>query len=272
MRIANRGDVVLTGEFRNAAQGGALTLINDNGTVDTGSARVATVGGALTLEARESDASAAGDDARVIVGVPGLGSAGAAIAVRAADGISVGGPVESGGGTIALEAGVDAIEANPDGIGDLQISADIEAGAGTVQLSAGAAIQQLAGRIAAASLRSTSGGATTLEQPANAVGRFAATASGDVSLHNARTLALDASEVGGDLRIDNARSLAIADLVRVAGTATFAVAAGAIDGAGGRIVGPRSRWRPPMASARAARSRRRPGPCRRSTRPAVTCG
>ena len=48
----------------------------------------------------------------------------------------------------------------------------------------------MAGRIAAVSLRSESGGATSLERPENAIDRFAATAGGDVSLKNSRALVI----------------------------------------------------------------------------------
>ena len=102
-------------------------------------------------------------------------------------------------------------------------------------MSAGAAIQQLAGRIAAARLRSDSGTATALDQTGNAVDRFAASAAGDVSFSNSRELTLGASDIAGDLHIDNAQSVLVADQVRVVGNAALTNRAGNIDGAGGVI-------------------------------------
>ena len=237
VRVANQGDVTLLGSFRNAALGGALTLINDNGAVDTGTAKVASNAGLLTLESRESNLlTAPGDRARITIGAKGLHSAGGEIVVKAADSIHVNGHVISGGADVAIQAGLDSIEAAPDAIGDLRIAENIDTGAGELFLSAGSAIAQLAGRIAAASLRSDSGGATTLNQSNNAVHRFAASAGGNVDLNNSVALAVGPSHVGGDLRIDNAQGLSVADRVRVAGTATLTTAAGHIDGAGGRIV------------------------------------
>ncbi|MCZ6845675.1 MAG: filamentous hemagglutinin N-terminal domain-containing protein [Alphaproteobacteria bacterium] len=237
VQVFNQGDVGILGSFRNQAPGGALTLINDNGAVDTGSAAVASNAGLLTLEARESNAAAApGDRARITVGATGVRSAGGKIVVAAADSITVNGPVDSGGADAAIRAGLAAIEAVPDGIGDLRIAANLDTGAGALSLSAGSAIEQLAtGRIAAASLRSQSGGATTLNRPANAVDRFAATAGGDVGLTNSLALAIGQSDVGGNLQIDNAQAVSVAGLVDVAGTVTLTSAAGNIDGAGGRI-------------------------------------
>ncbi len=237
VHVANQGDVTLLGSFRNAAAGGALTLVNDNGAVNTGTASVASNAGLLTLEARESDPLAApGDRAHITIGAKGLHSAGGEIVVKAADNIHVNGHVISSGADVTIQAGLDSIEAAPDAIGDLRIAENIDTGAGELSLSAGSAIAQLAGRIAAASLRSESGGATTLDQTNNAVHRFAARAGGNVGLSNSVALAVGPSDVVGDLQIDNAQSLSVADLVRVGGTATLTTAAGHIDGAGGRIL------------------------------------
>ncbi len=237
VQVANRGDLTLLDSFRNAATGGALTLVNDNGAVSTGSADVTSNAGLLTLEVRESDPLAApGDRARITIGATGLHSAGADIVVEAADGIDVNGRVDSGGADVAIQAGLDSIEAAPDGIGDLRIAANIDTGAGELSLAAVGAIEQSAGRIAAASLRSDSGGATSFDRPGNAVDRFSAKAGGNVSLNNSVALAIGPSDVGGDLQIGNAQGLGVADLVAVGGTATLTTAAGHIDGAGGRIV------------------------------------
>ena len=59
VQVANRGDLTLLDSFRNAATGGALTLVNDNGAVSTGSADVTSNAGLLTLEVPESDPLAA---------------------------------------------------------------------------------------------------------------------------------------------------------------------------------------------------------------------
>ena len=237
VQIANQGDLTLLGSFSNAAAGGGLTLVNDNGAVNTGTARVASNAGLLTLESRQSDPMAApGDRARITIGTRGLHSVGGEIVVKAADSIHVNGHVISGGADVAIQAGLGSIEAAPDAIGDLRIAQNIDTGAGELSLSAGSAIAQLAGRISAASLRSDSGGATTLDQTNNAVDRFAATAGGDVGLTNSVALAIGPSDIGGDLQIDNAQSVSVADLVRVAGTATLTTAAGHMDGAGGRII------------------------------------
>lgn len=236
VQLANQGDLILLSSFRNNAQGGALTLINDNGAVHTGTADVASNAGRLTLEARESNPTAApGNHARITVGSAGLRSAGAEIVVKAADGVTVNGAVDSGGGNASIHAGLDTIETAPDGSGDLRIAANIDTGAGALSLRADAAIAQLAGRIAAASLHSESGGAATLKRPNNAVDGFAANAGSDVALTNSLALAIGASDIGADLRIDNAQSITVADLVRVAGTAVLSTAAGHIDGDGGRI-------------------------------------
>ena len=127
--VANEGDVTLLGQFRNSAQGGALTLHNDHGALNTGSANVASNAGALTLEARESDPAAPpGDRARITIGAAGLHSAGGDVFVKAADGVSVEGIINSVSGDATIQAGLQALEALVDGVGDLLISANIDTG------------------------------------------------------------------------------------------------------------------------------------------------
>ena len=237
VQVANQGDVTLLGSFRNAAAGGTLTLVNDNGAVNTGTANVVSNAGLLTLEAQESDPMAApGNRARITIGATGLHSTGGEIVVNAAGSIDVNGHVISGGADATIQAGLDRIAAAPAAIGALRIAENIDTGAGKLSLGAGGAIDQLAGRIAAASLRSHSGGATTLDGRDNAIAGFAATAGGDVSLANSVALAIGTTEVDGSLRIENAEAVSVTDLVAVRDTATLMTGAGNIDGAGGRIV------------------------------------
>ncbi|NIU42648.1 MAG: hypothetical protein GWN21_09360, partial [Gammaproteobacteria bacterium] len=198
VRVVNAGDVVLAGRFRNQARGGALTLTVDDGAIDTGDAGVSSNAGAVTLEARERDPASV---AEVNVGAGGLRSAGGDVVLRAADAIRLGGAVESG--------------------------------AGALTLISGAAIEQLAGRIASASVRSESVGDTTLAAAGNAIARLSAEAGGSLAVQNGARLAVDETDVTGDLQIDNAQGIDIAGTAVVGGRVRLTTAAGNIDGAGG---------------------------------------
>jgi filamentous hemagglutinin family protein len=253
MRLAAGDDLSIAA---NIDTGGGTLSLNAGGAIGqlAGSIAAAFLGsdsvGATTLDgpgnAVDGFAANAGGDVtltnRVALAV-GTSEVGGSLRIDNAEALSVGGGIKAaGGGSLSSEKAIDiaaTVESGADMAfvagDDLSIAANIDNDAGVLSLTAGGAIKQLAGRIAAASLRSDSGGATTLDQPGNAVGRFAAIAGADVGLKNSIAFAIGPSEVDGNLTIDSAETVSIADLVQVTGTATLTTTAGNIDGAGGRI-------------------------------------
>ncbi|NIP46919.1 MAG: hypothetical protein GWN21_11715, partial [Gammaproteobacteria bacterium] len=119
--------------------------------------------------------------------------------------------------------------------GSLRLDGVVETSDGALTLKAGNAIQQLAGRIASASLRSESAGDTTLASADNTIARLSSKAGGSVVVQNGARLAVDETDVTGDLQIDNAQGIDIAGTVVVGGRVRLTTAAGNIDGAGGHI-------------------------------------
>ncbi|MDX1432256.1 MAG: filamentous hemagglutinin N-terminal domain-containing protein [Gammaproteobacteria bacterium] len=200
VRVVNAGNVDLGGAFRNRAEGGMLALTSVDGGIDSGAAEVSSNAGGVTLETRRETIAGGAD---VIVGSGGVYSAGGDITVTAVD--------------------------------DIRLEGTLDSGAGTLSLEAGSAIEQLAGRIAGASVRSRSTGDLSLSADGNAIERLALSTLGDADVHNGIALDLDASDVSGDLDVVADEGVRVAGPVVVAGSASITSVAGDVDGAGGHI-------------------------------------
>jgi hypothetical protein len=103
--IVNAGSVGLVNNFRNTAPGGELRLTTVTGAIDTQSVNVQGNAGRIALIANDT---AGGMTGNIIVGPGGISSTGGAIALHAADNITIDGAVAAGAGNLRLLAGTGA--------------------------------------------------------------------------------------------------------------------------------------------------------------------